>query len=254
LYCIVDSREEAMNEIIEKLLEIQELDGKIRELTIERDKRPEALAREKASVEEGRTRVEEQEARRREGQVTIEGLNKVLMGREEQIRKLELSLLAPKISNKEYKAIQTQIASVKADNALTEEEILEAMEDLDRLSEKVEEATRELAGHEAALEEAGERVTNEVGLFDRQIEEIREQRRAKAAEVPGEVMGVFDRVSRARGASAVAPVIDGHCQGCYMTVTTQDVAQILRGHKLQQCKTCQRILYVPNPQDWITDA
>jgi hypothetical protein len=37
-----------------------------------------------------------------------------------------------------------------------------------------------------------------------------------------------------------------------MQVTMQDVALILRADRLHQCKTCQRILYVPNPGDWIT--
>ena len=109
-------------------------------------------------------------------------------------------------------------------------------------------------GVRAALEDAKRRVDTEVVQFNRQIVEIREDRDARAAAIPAEVMTVYDKVVLARGASAVAPVTEGYCQGCYMTVTTQDVALILKGNKLQQCKTCQRILYVPNPGDWITDA
>ncbi len=240
-----------MNEIIEKLLDVQILDGKIIELEEERDKRPEALAREQAAVEKGQAEVEAAVTRRKEGQVAIDGFNKILMGREEAIKKLELSMLAPKIGNKEYKAIQTQIASIKADNELTEEEMLEAMEALDRLAEAVTDAERRLGGHEAALREAESRVENEVGLFNRQIDEIRQERDEKTSTVPGEVLIVYDRVVLARGSSAVAPVTDGYCQGCYMTVTTQDVSLILKGNKLQQCKTCQRILYIPNPGDYI---
>ncbi len=243
-----------MNDTIEKLLEIQILDGKIIELEVERDKRPEALAREQAEVETGQAKVEAAVVRRKEVQVTIDGLNKVLMGRDEAIKKLELSMLAPKIGNKEYKAIQNQIASIKADNELTEEEVLEAMEALDRMAEEVTAAERELAGHEAALREAQNRVENEVGLFNRQIDEIRDERKEKTDSIPSEILAVYDRVVLARGSSAVAAVKEGYCEGCYMTVTMQDVALILKGNKLQQCKTCQRILYVPNPQDWIADA
>ena len=196
----------------------------------------------------------ERERRQREAQTKVDRLNTVLLSREELIRKHEQAMLAPKIGNKEYKAIQNEIASVKADNALTEEQVLEAMEEVDECARDVEEARRELAGHEAALGEAERRVETEVGQFDRRIEELAAEREARLAELPGEVTTVYEKVHAARGSSVVAAVSEGYCQGCYMQVTMQDVALILKGGKLRQCKTCQRILYVPNPADWISDG
>jgi uncharacterized protein len=240
-----------MNETIEQLLEVQELDVRILELVTERDKRPEALRREQAEVAAGTALVDAAVVKQKEAQVAVDRLNKIIMGREEEIKKLEIQMLAPKISNKEYKTLQTSIASIRADNDLTETEIFEAMEEVDRLADDVESKRRDLAGHEAALAEAKRRVETEVGLFNEQIDELRAERDEKTSAMSMEITQLYEKVCQARGSSAVAAVTEGHCEGCYMTVTMQDATLILRGDRLHQCKTCQRILYIRNPADYI---
>ena len=42
---------------------------------------------------------------------------------------------------------------------------------------------------------------------------------------------------------AIVPVINGVCQGCFMSIPPQQFNDILRGDKLLNCPTCQRILY-----------
>jgi predicted nucleic acid-binding Zn-ribbon protein len=237
-----------MNEIIEKLLKIQTLDQQITELVVERDKRPAALAREQGAVAAGQAKVEEAERRHKAAQVEVDRLNRILQGREEKIRKHEQAMLAPKIGNKEYKAIQNGIADIRAENELTEEEILLAMETVDTRSDEVAAALEELRGHEKGLEEARRRVENEVGVFDGQIDELRAEKDGHVAGLAIESRQVYERVHEALGASVVAQVVDGFCQGCYMQVTTQEIALILKAERLRQCKTCQRILYVPNPE------
>ena len=240
----------AVNEkTIETLLEIQELDGKIDELRTERDERPKALRRELVAVEAGQIRVDEIDQRRKEAEAGIGRLNTVLRGREEQIHKHEKSLLAPKITNKEYKAIQNEIESIRADNARTEEQILEEMERGDEIVAEIEAAQGDHRGHEAALEEAKRRVDTEVAKFDEMIAEVDGKRALCLERLESEVIRVYERVNAARGASVVAAVTEGFCQGCYMQVTTQDITRIIKGGKMHQCKTCQRILYVPNPGD-----
>jgi predicted nucleic acid-binding Zn-ribbon protein len=122
------------------------------------------------------------------------------------------------------------------------------METVDTRSDEVAAALEELRGHEKGLEEARRRVENEVGVFDGQIDELRAEKDGHVAGLAIESRQVYERVHEALGASVVAQVVDGFCQGCYMQVTTQEIALILKAERLRQCKTCQRILYVPNPE------
>jgi predicted nucleic acid-binding Zn-ribbon protein len=48
----------------------------------------------------------------------------------------------------------------------------------------------------------------------------------------------------ARGGVAVVPVEARICQGCYLTLTPNDLMNLQAGN-LVVCKSCQRILYLP---------
>ena len=61
---------------------------------------------------------------------------------------------------------------------------------------------------------------------------------------PG-VLNHYQRSVSKRGETAVVPVIDGACQGCFMKVTPETVNALKRGVDLIFCKTCSRILYLP---------
>ena len=40
----------------------------------------------------------------------------------------------------------------------------------------------------------------------------------------------------------------GACSGCYVSVTAQAVNELINGHHMSFCKTCGRILYLPEEE------
>ena len=240
-----------MNGTIERLLELQALDGEIAELTAERDERPATLERERKEVAAAKVRLDAARKAESEVKVKIDKLSVDIAARNEQIAKRRQSTFAPKVGNKEYQALQNEIASIQAENGLTEEKILELMETSDELAQRTRDAQEDLADHEKRLVDAQRRVDEQVGAFDRRIAELKEQRAGKVPGVSGDALARYERVAKTYPGNAVVSVTGGYCQGCYMNVTMHDVTLILRSDEVRTCKSCQRILYVANPGDFL---
>ena len=46
-----------------------------------------------------------------------------------------------------------------------------------------------------------------------------------------------------RNGKAVVGVVNGICQGCFMSIPPQHFNDILKGDRMLNCPTCQRILF-----------
>ena len=71
------------------------------------------------------------------------------------------------------------------------------------------------------------------------------------AVIPEDVRDRYRRTVKQHGADAMASLdYDrksqiGTCSGCYVSVTTQALNELINGNHLSFCKTCGRLLYLP---------
>jgi predicted nucleic acid-binding Zn-ribbon protein len=68
--------------------------------------------------------------------------------------------------------------------------------------------------------------------------------RAEAELSAGRVREEYQRLVRARGEDALAPVQGRTCAACYTEITSQQFQDLMPG-QLALCKSCARILYLP---------
>ena len=54
---------------------------------------------------------------------------------------------------------------------------------------------------------------------------------------------VLGSVREGRNGLAVVNVVQGVCQGCFMSIPPQKFNLLLKGDQIFDCPTCQRILY-----------
>ena len=72
--------------------------------------------------------------------------------------------------------------------------------------------------------------------------------------IPEDVRERYRRTVKQHGADAMAAVdYDrksqlGACSGCFVSVTTQALNELINGNHLSFCKTCGRILYLPEEE------
>jgi len=220
----------AENQIRQVEASLQEIPGQRAELTA-------ALQREAERLSAAREKLAAAQKRRRQDESSLQD-------RETQRSKYKGQLMDVK-TNKEYSAMLHEIESVEREIRSVEDRILEAMEAAESLA-------AEVSQEEKAHKEAENRSQREIEALDRRSRELEEQRArfvtdrdAIASTIPEELLTLFRRVARLRGA-AVAEARDGMCQHCHVVLRPQMYVDIKHNDEIVQCPSCSRILhYVP---------
>jgi predicted nucleic acid-binding Zn-ribbon protein len=170
-----------------------------------------------------------------------------LKGVESKIDDLKVKLNTVK-KNDEYKAIQNQIAHDVNSKSKIEEEIINAMD--------VNEAR---AVEFKKLEDEVKRFTAETTATKKQVEDQAAGQKQQLAEIeaaiieaesliPDDFRDRYRRIVGRYGADALAACEDGACLGCFTSVTTQMVNELINNEALVFCLSCGRLLYLPEPE------
>ena len=147
-------------------------------------------------------------------------------------------------SNKEYKALEEQIAAGEMASSVLEDETLELLTRVDDLVAAAAKAEENLKAGQAELEKVRAHV--EATSEPRRSEIARLEADLTEAEkaLPGEFLSDYRRVVRNMGAEGMAPAEDGTCQSCGQQLTINMQADLTL-NKPVFCKSCGCLLYLP---------
>ena len=166
-----------------------------------------------------------------------------LESKEGSIKKLQTQLYQLK-TNKEYSTMQEEIARIKADNSLIEEDILKIFDQADSENQKIAKEKVVLKGEEAKLNEEKKKVEEEVGRIKVEADKLKAQRATLVEKVDKTVLAKYDRILKSKGGLAVVPVSGDSCQGCFRILPSQVIHEIRMKKDLVFCGSCARILYI----------
>ena len=152
-------------------------------------------------------------------------------------------------TNKEYHAVQSEIAGADAEIQRLEDLILEGMLEADELADDLEKARQALAEEETAVNEERTRLEQERDRHQGQVERHAGDRAALVADLPPPHLETFDTLIRGRKGIAVGAVRDGRCGSCQVRLRPQLYNEVRLNEGLIQCESCQRILYFPAEAD-----
>jgi predicted nucleic acid-binding Zn-ribbon protein len=147
-------------------------------------------------------------------------------------------------AKKEFDALVAEIKQDEDKCQRLEDEILQAMTDSDdqaarvpQLEQGVRQAKEEYARYEQGVEER-------LASLRAQLAEAQEQLRQAEEQIPENVRERYDRVVKALGPDALAPVTNRTCSACHTGITAQHYNELQIG-TVVMCKSCGRILYLP---------
>ncbi len=154
-------------------------------------------------------------------------------------------------SNKEYKALLTEVNTFKEQKSEIETQAVTQLETVDKLKAQI-------AAIEAALAERGKVRTVAVSDRDQRSDEIRDklaELEAKRAElvsdVPGHALSVYHELVEVREDEAMAPIEiadrkrhEYHCGSCMMSLPVETMSALLSHGELTRCVSCGCILYL----------
>jgi predicted nucleic acid-binding Zn-ribbon protein len=155
-------------------------------------------------------------------------------------------------TNREYHAMQTEIATANSEASKFEEQILVRMVEADELTAALKAAQQALEAERARV--SAERIAIEGEAADAQAASaaLTGERAALVATMPAPIVELFERVAKGRHGVAVVPARDERCSECHVRLRPQVFNHVRSNEQIVQCDSCQRILYFvapPQPSD-----
>jgi predicted nucleic acid-binding Zn-ribbon protein len=166
-----------------------------------------------------------------------------LKSREMKIVDLRIKLHQAE-SNQVYQTLKDQIAADEKANSVLADEILEALESLDVFQANIGEANLNLAKANDELEKTRQRVATMQQQLESELATTLTDLQRVEAELPEDFRIEYQRLTKAKGEEALAPLEGESCGGCYQMLSPQTVDQLSLG-KAIFCPSCGRLLYLP---------
>lgn len=187
--------------------------------------------------------AEDAEAETRDVRMFVDDKNLQLKTREGRIADLRAKLNACS-TNKEYQALQEQIAADAMACSVLEDEILEALEKVEERQAAVVRAKKSLAAGQAELGKVTESVNQREGVVKGELKRIEAQLATAEDALPADFKADYQRIVQIKGEDAMA-VLDGEsCGGCYQRLTINMVSELLMS-RVVTCQGCGRMIYPP---------
>jgi len=236
--------EGAMNPNLQSLRALHELDVKVLRLKSQRDEIPQEVRRLGEEIQHKQTILNEAGQKLALTRTSSDRFDLDIRSLEADINRLEQQL-ASASSNKQYNVFLSEIASKKADLSRLEDKALAALNSIDELVDEHKAAQEDLARTQQARDNEAASIETSLNQIDEQLAQLQQQRPQLAGQVEPGLLSQYERILAKRGETALVPVIDGACQGCFMKVTPEVANALKRGHDVLMCKSCSRIIYLP---------
>ena len=227
---------------LERLIRLQELENTVEDTrrTIEAiPSKLEALEGRVAARSEAVTTARKRLDDNRAARLAIE---KDLALVQSRLSKFKDQLMAVK-TNKEYQAMQKEIAVAEHEVRSLEDQILEQMLDADDQAAAATQAEKDRAAEQAAAEQQRVALDKEYHMLERHLEQSAEARSHLVKEIAPRALGMFEHVAKQRKGVALAEARHGHCAFCNVRLRPQVFNDIRLNDSLIQCESCLRILY-----------
>jgi predicted nucleic acid-binding Zn-ribbon protein len=213
----------------------------IAELPMQQEALDTRLATAQEALATARQRLQDCQAARR----TLEKELATVQGR---LTRFKDQLMEVK-TNKEYVAMQKEIAVAQEEVRTHEDRILERMLEADELQAAVKQADAELASEQAFAATERLRLAEARVAREQEIEELAVERTSLTRELSSTAYALFEHVSRARKGVAVGEARGGLCTVCPVRLRPQVFNEIRRNDAIIQCENCSRILYFVQPPE-----
>ena len=231
-----------MNIEIEQLTELQVIDQEIAKLDAEKDTKLAGLREfevvfeeRESSINELKEKIEAAEMRRRELEAELSDELSRLKERQSKMMQVQ--------TNREYQSLLKEIEDGKKSNKEREEDVVQLMEVAEADAKIMNEQASTIEEEKKALEEESKAAQKFATAIEKKKTRIMKKRNSKAKEVKTPLLRKYDMLRERRNGKAVVQVIKGVCQGCFMSIPPQQFNDIMKGDRMFNCPTCQRILY-----------
>jgi len=149
-------------------------------------------------------------------------------------------------NEKEMKSLQLEEEIAKEQVAFANEEI----ERFDRIEKAKEEEIDSLKEENQVLvkdaKDTEKSTENEIKALESEKKSAFSKKEKLVGEVPQKILSFYQKIRRWAGNSAVVPVKQQACYGCFMKINDKVYAEVIKSEEITMCPSCGRILYMPD--------
>jgi uncharacterized protein len=226
------------------LMELQQLDERLRALHVEQQHLPQQLQ----PYETACTAAQQALIQLQQGIALSERQRRTL---ERELDSLQAHLAKTQSrlhdvkTNKEYSAVLVEIDTGKQRIAALEDQVLDLMERTEQYRQDYHDHEQQLQAARNELDNQGRRVQRDQETLAERIAVGETKRQQLVNNLEAQLYAMYQRLAALRHGQAVVYMQDGTCGGCYLKVQPQLVSEIRRQEKLIVCPHCQRMLLWP---------
>lgn len=223
------------------LIELQEIDVKLDRLNEERGDLPDIVNELEKKIENGKTTLEEYQAKIKDLSVEEKKLELELEASRELLKKYNEQLYKVK-TNKEYDAIanETETTKNKIDDA--ENRLLEIAESIETTKNNITELKKSLSEMQKEYDENKEDLKAKISESSEEENILLQEKEIVRNSLTPQQVSAYDRIRGAKKGMAVAYCNGGVCSGCFSFIPPQKVVEIKNMKRIFTCESCGRIL------------
>ena len=152
-------------------------------------------------------------------------------------------------TNKEYTALLHEIENVEREIRSREDQILEAMEQVEGGQARVKAEEAAFKGVEATRREEIKAIEAKIKECEAQRAAVAATREKKVGVLKPDLLAEYTRILARRG-TALAEAKDGGCTMCHVKLRAQVYVDVKRNDAIITCSSCSRIMFfvAPPPQ------
>jgi len=237
-----------MSPELERLIKLQHLESTIGEARAAITLHPQRLAALDARLDEAKRAVDSAKEQLKNNHDARRELEKNVAVYQGRLTKFKDQLSAVK-TNREYQAMQHEIATAQTDLGAVEEKVLERMVEADELTAVAKRADATLAAQTKEIEAEKRTLTQEMASLEASLTQASEARAALVKDMEPRLVALFDQVAKFRKGVAICTATrDGLCSLCHVRLRPSVFQQVRQNDMIIQCDSCQRVLYwIPPP-------
>ncbi|MDR1312381.1 MAG: C4-type zinc ribbon domain-containing protein [Deltaproteobacteria bacterium] len=235
-----------MQDVIAKFIELQKLEDEIIDAARVLEEGPLRLAASLESLEEARAAHESVSSGLRDAKISLKTLELDMMKLKE-LREGNRARTTKATGERSYKAVLTELDSIKKLIAENEEGTLELLEKSEALKAELPVAEEGLKDAEAAHEELSLSVEEDMARAKAVADSRQAAVDAILATIDPAAAERFTASAKAHNGKAMAAVTDGTCQVCRIRIPPQLYNELQSHSKLMTCPSCARIMHFVPP-------
>jgi len=226
----------------EKLIQLQQLDMEIRELTLFLDSIPPQVEEIDKKISESALLAAAAKEKMTGSQKKRRELESEVKDFKSQIGKYKRQLNEVK-TNKEYTALLKEIEESEKRVDRLEETFIAEMLLEDDIQKEIKTAGQKHAENQTIMTKEKNALFQKKRESEEKARVLGQIREELLPTIPAEQVNLYLKIFRKKGGTALTPVKDDFCALCHMRIRPQVLNELLSTRKLILCENCGRILY-----------